>query len=327
MQVLPPDLAGQVRTQAGIVTRRQLAAAGVPVGLARSAVRSQRWRRLHPGVYATFTGPPPPLSILWAGALSAGDDAVLSHASAAWLWGLRADVPRVVTVTVPHGRPHRRSDTGLVVVQSRRVADVRHPALLPARTTVEATVLDQIHDARSERAVIDLVLTGCHQRLTTPSRLRTAMASRPRLRWRALAAEVLTEATDGVASPLELRYLRDVERPHGLPAGERNRSDEISGRRRYRDVRYRRWRVVVELDGRAAHPGEERELDDVRDNDVMLRGERTLRYGWRSVTGSPCLVAVQVAALLAQGGWSRNPTACRGQCRVLTSSEAVRDVG
>lgn len=82
----------------------------------------------------------------------------------------------------------------------------------------------------------------------------------------------------------------------------------------------------VELDGRAAHPAAERELDDVRDNEVMLRRERTLRYGWRSVIGSPCLVARQVGDLLAQGGWPGRPTACRPLCRVLESSDAIRVV-
>ena len=48
------------------------------------------------------------------------------------------------------------------------------------------------------------------------------------------------DVVDGVQSTLERRYRRDVERPHGLPRGFRNRSEGDRGRRRYRDVRYRR---------------------------------------------------------------------------------------
>lgn len=95
---------------------------------------------------------------------------------------------------------------------------------------------------------------------------------------------LLLEVGEGVTTPLERHYVRDVERAHALPRGSRNQLDVGGGRRRYRDVRYQRWRLVVELDGRAAHPEDEREFDDLRDNEVATRGERTLRYGWRSVT-------------------------------------------
>ncbi len=84
-------------------------------------------------------------------------------------------------------------------------------------------------------------------------------------------------------------------------------------------MRYRRWRLVVELDGRAADPEDERELDDLRDNEVCLQGERTLRYGWRSVIGARCLVAGQVGAGLRAGGWPGRPVACGVGCSAPTT--------
>jgi len=57
----------------------------------------------------------------------------------------------------------------------------------------------------------------------------------------------------------------------------------------YRDVRYLPYRLVVELDGRAAHPQDRRERDDLRDNSLVVAdGTQTLRYGWRSVTTRAC---------------------------------------
>jgi hypothetical protein len=140
------------------------------------------------------------------------------------------------------------------------------------------------------------------------------MRSRKRLRWRRLLSELLSEVRDGVQSPLERRYFHDVERAHGLPRGQRNSADDNGGTRRYRDVRYRRWKLIVELDGRGAHPAEERELDDLRDNDIAERAERTLRYGWRSVVITPCDAAAQVARLLARNGWTGSPTRCGESC-------------
>lgn len=81
--------------------------------------------------------------------------------------------------------------------------------------------------------------------------------------------------------------------------------------------------LVVELDGRAAHPEDERELDDLRDNEIAECGERTLRYGWRSVTGMSCQVARQVWHLLQQGGWSGRPTRCGQSCTVDSPSTEV----
>ncbi|MBA3252557.1 MAG: hypothetical protein H0T66_20150 [Geodermatophilaceae bacterium] len=157
-------------------------------------------------------------------------------------------------------------------------------------------------EARTERQVIDVVVRACQQRRTTPGRLSAAAGARSRLRWRSLLGGLLLDVGDGVTTPLERRYATDryatdVERAQGLPRGYRNKLEVRGGRRRYRDVRYRRWHLVVELDGRAAHPEDERELDDLRDNEVRTRGEQTLRYGWRSVTIHSCLTASQVAAL------------------------------
>lgn len=302
--------------QAGLVSAAQMCSAGVTWSRLRSQLAALRWQRIHHGVYRLRTGPLTDQERVWAAVLWAGDAAVLCHSAAEWLWGLRPDLPAVVTVSVPHGWPRPADATGVRIVQSRRLPSSRHPARRPPVTTLEDTVLDLVHAARTERPVIDIVLRACQQRLTTPRRLAAAAAARRRLRWRALLRDLLVDVRDGVTTPLERRYVRDVERVHGLPNGVRNRGEGPSGRWRYRDVRYRRWRLVVELDGRAAHPEEERERDDLRDNEVALRGERTLRYSWRSTTGMPCEVAAQAVRLLRAGGWSGTPVACRPGCPV-----------
>ena len=74
---------------------------------------------------------------------------------------------------------------------------------------------------------------------------------------------------------------------------------------------------MVELDGRATHPGERREYDDMRDNELLTEdGTRTLRYGWRSTTTRTCETAEQVVQLLRQGGWDGTPRRCGPGCRL-----------
>ena len=281
----------------------------------RSHLRGRRWQRVHPGTYVAFTGPLPPLTRIWAAILYAGEGAVASHATAGWLHRLVDDLPARLDVSVRHGHRHRGSRPGVRVRQSRRLTERVHPTQLPPRTRLEDTVLDLTEDTPRTDDVITVLLRACQRRLTTAARLRLAARRRYRMRWRALVADVLADVVDGVQSALERNYRRDVELPHGLPRGARNRQEGTRGRRRYRDVRYKRWRTVVELDGRAAHPDEWQEHDDLRDNEVHeTDGTVTLRYGWRAVTGSPCEVAAQVARRLSLHGWRGRVRRCGPDC-------------
>ena len=47
------------------------------------------------------------------------------------------------------------------------------------------------------------------------------MAARKKIRWRREIAVALGDAEGGALSVLEYRYVRRVERPHGLPAARR----------------------------------------------------------------------------------------------------------
>jgi predicted NBD/HSP70 family sugar kinase len=108
---------------------------------------------------------------------------------------------------------------------------------------------------------------------------------------------------EGAHSLLEFRYLNRVERPHGLPVGTRQHQVRRGGRRQYQDVLYEAFGVVVELDGRAAHPEEFRPRDVRRDNANVAAGQVTLRYTWADVTQRPCVVAAEVRAALMRRGW------------------------
>jgi hypothetical protein len=164
------------------------------------------------------------------------------------------------------------------------------------------------------------VLSAIQRRLTTADRIRCVLDTRPRHRWRRLIIDMLSEARDGVASALELRYQRNVERRHGLPGGVRNRREQVPGSAStYRDVRYPQWTTIIELDGREAHPLDEKFRDYRRDNRATIAGDASLRYGWRDVAGDPCAVAAQVAVLLIARGWGGSPQPCGTACGLRRS--------
>lgn len=85
---------------------------------------------------------------------------------------------------------------------------------------------------------------------------------------------------------LEFRYHRDVERPHGLPAGTRQAHFRVGSRNAYRDRLYDQYLTVVELDGRATHTIDKRWDDIRRDNATSAGGILTLRYGWLDTSPS-----------------------------------------
>ena len=88
----------------------------------------------------------------------------------------------------------------------------RHPGSTLPQTRVEDTVLDLVAEARTTDEVVRWVLRACQRRLTTAGRLRVAAARRQRLRHRALVQQLVSESSVGVASALQRRYRRDVER-------------------------------------------------------------------------------------------------------------------
>ena len=173
-------------------------------------------------------------------------------------------------------------------------------------------------------AVLTLVFRVTQRRFTTAGRLRVALRLRTRQRWRRLLGEVLEDAGDGASSALERRFLRQVERAHGLPRGMRNRQEKVQvlgGRppqSRYLGIRLPRWRLVIELDGRGAHPEELRFRDMRRDNRLAQEGETALRYGWHDIAVQPCEVAAQIISLLRDRGWTGRPRPCGPRCRVNT---------
>jgi hypothetical protein len=309
----PGTVARLVEHQDGVVSHAQLMDVGIGRGWVGQRLRSHDWRLLHPGVYVTHTGPVGFRARVWAGLLHAGTQSVGSHRTAGFLQGLVDSEPDVVEVCVPfgHGTTVR---PGLRVRRRRRLDELRRSGGSIPITSIEHTVLDLTDLARDPDAVVGWLTRACQRRLTTPQRLAEAASGRARLRHRRLLGDVLDDVRDGVASPLEHRYARYVERAHGLPSGERNARQVVVGVNRYSDVHYRRWRTRVELEGLAYHPADGSHRDQARDNAAVLSGDAVLRYGWRAVIAA-CCTASQVAAVLRRQGWDGELRACSPTCR------------
>jgi hypothetical protein len=303
--------------QDGVISRSQLLNLGLTPARARRDVDSGRWQPLLPGVHLTHTGTVDPIARVWAALLYAGTGAAAGRRTALWLAGMFDEATDPVHVSIPASRRVLRQP-GIRIRLSRALDDasraILHPSAAPPRVRLEVALLDHC-ESETATEVTHLVLSAIQRRLTTANRIRTVIDARPRHRWRRLIIEMLIEAAAGVASPLELHYRRAVERRHGLPDGTRNRAERApDGGRCYRDVRYPRWRLIVELDGREAHPAHRAFRDLRRDNWAAVGGDTALRYGWRDALGDPCAVAAQVAHVLAGQGWTGRAKPCGPAC-------------
>jgi hypothetical protein len=299
--------------QNGVISRAQALASGIDPDMIGRLVRGGRWQRLQRGVYSAFTGPPNRDALLWSAVQRAGPGAVLSHQTAAELFRLTDTRSSLIHVTIP---VTRRSGpvSGVVIHRSRRVADARHPALQPPRTRIEDTVIDLVDQSASLDMVLALACAACQRRLTRADLLLRAMSARKKLRWRAELSDALADIGTGVHSPLEFRYVRGVERPHGLPAAKRQVRVGSDGRPGYLDNLYDDFDVIVELDGRVAHPDDQRWRDARRDNAALVHDRLTLRYGWADVTVRRCATAIQVGSVLKRRGWQGQLRPCGPQC-------------
>jgi very-short-patch-repair endonuclease len=131
--------------QLGLVARRQMIARGAPADSVDAAVRRGTLLPAARGVYRMPGSPETPDVRLLAQVLAAGDGALLSHRSAAWLWGLLPP-PWRHEITVPRGRRPRLTD---VIVHESSDLDLAIPGRvrgLPV-TGVGRTVLDCAGDA------------------------------------------------------------------------------------------------------------------------------------------------------------------------------------
>jgi very-short-patch-repair endonuclease len=316
--------------QDGVISRGQALEGGMSVTQIRGRLRNGRWQPLHRGVYAAFTGEPTRLALIWSALLSAGPGAAVSHYTAAELFGLGSSA-QAIHVTIPAPRTVQQAAWSpalprLVVHRSDRVLRARHPALLPPRTRIEETIVDLTQSAATFEDAFGWLARACASRICTADMLLRAVDQRKKLRYRREVRAALAEIADGVHSQLEYRYIRGVERPHGLPRARRQ-APVTSGRRRYLDNLYEAYLLAVELDGQAAHPEAERWHDINRDRSLARLGIMTLRYSWSDVTARRCETAAEIAEILTNRGWPGPIRRCGPSCTVPPASTAPRQHG
>jgi hypothetical protein len=314
-----------MQEQAGVISRRQILSCGGDDNVIERRLRRREWARVHPGVFVDHTGPLTWVQRAWAAVLYYWP-AALSHDSALALpQGGPAQPPTDPIHVAIDARRRQRRRPGIHVHRMTQLQQNIQPNRLPPRIAFDVAVLQVASEAVDESAAVAVLADACQSRRTTAHRLAERLGDLPRLPRRRLMGGLLADVASGVFSVLEHRYLVQVERRHGLPRGLRQHRVKQSRGAAYRDVEYRGYGTVVELDGRLGHEFSADRWDDLdRDIDSALAGDTTVRVGWRQVL-DPCRLAGLIARLLAARGWAGDLRACGPACtaaRVRGTSSA-----
>jgi hypothetical protein len=284
--------------QHGVVSREQLRSLGFGRTGIEGRVRRGALLVLHRGVYAVGHRRLTPEGRWMAAVLACGPDAVLSHRSAGQLWGLLSRSSAPAEVTRP--RAFRRRD-GIRCHQSRLPADeIDEVEGIPV-TGVPRTLMDlaaMLSRRQLERAMNEAEVLGLRSRLSLPRQVERYPGRPGASLLRALLGD--DTALRGVTrSELEERFVELVD-AHGLPRPRLNASVDAGGRLLTVDCLWDGPRLIVELDGRAAH-GTRRAFERDRERDRLLVGEgwRVVRLTWRQLRDDGAGIAAELSALLA----------------------------
>jgi very-short-patch-repair endonuclease len=288
-----------VKRQHGVVTRGQL----LSLGYTADAVKHRIWTgRLHPvrrGVYAVGRSQLSCHGIWMAAVLSCGSRAVLSHVSAAALWGIRDQESGPIEVSVPAPREPLRP--GIVVhrragLRSEHVtARLGVPVTTLVRTLVDMAMhlpADQLERAVNEADKRDL---------TNPEALRAALDDFGRGPGAGILRRTLDRRTFMITDSELERRLLPLARKAGLSAPQTGAS--VNG---YRvDFYWPDLGLVVETDGLRYHRTPAQQARDrMRDQAHAAAGLTTLRFTHAQVTGDPGHVQATLTAVAhrLQGG-------------------------
>jgi very-short-patch-repair endonuclease len=264
-----------IRDLGGRATAGEIMACGTTQWALRTAVRRGNVTRVARGVYA-LPGMPPSL------VAAAGLGGVVSHLSAAQVWGLAHVHPsRRLHVTVPHG--HRRAPRrGVVVHRSRHVKseDLRRGVTSPLLTVLDcATTLPFVQALPVADSALAVTLVRKDELLAAAR--ATKGPGRPvRVR--------VAEHADGRAANAFESALRAVLAEAGISGFVPQVEIRLAGRAVRVDLADEVNRVVIEADSYEHHGDRESwERDCERYDELTAAGWVVLRFTWRQVVDRP----------------------------------------
>lgn len=279
--------------QRTLVTPEQLAVCGLSPRAVAHWVNRGRLHIVFHRVYSVVAGELPPLARELAALLAVGENAFLSHRSAAFFWDMRKTAPASVEVSVI-GRSCSSRDG----IRVHRIRAIDRREMLRKDgfwvSSPERAVLEVAAVAPDE--LVDMFDEGFARRRLNLRELDAVLARNRPCRGASRLAAMLGDGTGITRSRAERAFLKLI-RDSGLPRPEAN---EKFGPY-VPDFMWRRERLIVEIDSPTFHAGP-RAFENDRDKDLFYRDARfdVLRFTRKHVVTRGPMVLVTVAQTLAR---------------------------
>ena len=288
--------------QGGVVSRRQLYAAGVTRWQIVAQVRAGRWQRLGDQSLCVHNGPVEERGLWWAAVFQGGPRAHLDGASSLVAAGLERFTVEGIRVSVPRGARVRRR-RGVDIRQTRRwtpqdVVEIGIPRSRNAVAAVRAGLW-----ARSDKQAALVITMTVQQGLATAEEIGIELLRIRRDKRRSFLHALVNDLLDGARSLGELDVVRELCR-RGLPAPERQVLRRDARNRYYLDLYWPRWKLVVEIDG-IHHTWAQNVVGDaLRQNSLTLDGDKVLRLPLLGLRLCPDEFFAQIEQGLRAGGFT-----------------------
>jgi predicted transcriptional regulator of viral defense system len=278
----------------GVVTRGELAGAGVTRAEIERRLRNGALIRVHRGVFRVGHQSPSLEARYIAAVKACGEGSLLAGSAAAHLFGLLKRPPSSPEVLAPT----QRRIKGVITHRARRsdLADATEWRGIPI-TTVQRTLVDLaavLEEDQLARAVHEADV----RHHTTPKQVEQFLSRRHNWPGARKLRRVLWGDAPVTLSRLESRFLH-VLRAASLPQPETNRRAD----RHYVDCRWPEHHLTVELDSyRYHHSRHAWEQDREREREARARGDEFRRYTWLDVDEEPAPMLADLRQLLASQG-------------------------
>ncbi len=276
------------------MTRSQLLEIGLGSAAVGARVKAGSLVVRYPGVYALAPARVDPPALAAAAVLACGPEAVLSHFSAAYLWGFvsRWQPPPEVTLAAGDRRPR-----GLLThrCQSLKRRDMRRQLGVPV-TSRARTILDlapRLTAKQRTRLVNDARRDG----FLHPDSFNDLLARNRYHPGAKLLTPFADTSTNPTRSTFEDEFLAFIEK-YGLPTPLINVL--VNGREV--DAYFPEHNLIVELDGWDYHKDHEAfESDRERDAENLRHGLKTLRITKQRMRAAPDREAERLQEILQDG--------------------------
>ncbi|HKC26757.1 MAG TPA: hypothetical protein VKB75_01975, partial [Jatrophihabitans sp.] len=276
-----PGLAGVADRQRGVVTRRQLATAGVTPSQLKAAVDAHRWRTFGRTVVVLDNAPLSVAQREWVAVLLPTKPAALAGLSAAAAAGLSGFEPDQVHVLVRHNT-HTHVPLWVKLHESRRFsADDITLGGRPPRTPLPRAVIDAATWSDWPRRACAILCAAVQQRLTTADRLKAELTDAGSIRHVRIMRDILGDIGGGGLTLAEIEIGQLAIRAGLGPPHRQGLRRDRDGKVRYFDAEFALPdgnTLLVEIDG-CGHMEVETWLDDSdRQNEVVIDGRVVLRF-------------------------------------------------